>query len=163
MGHHPAHKLPFGLQIRVSFAGRNPLHRCLPLLTSYERFAGRIRQEFSMPLYKRAAASMMHITILTKTSRKAPYEPTQQQGFLWKKPHQLQSKAPYKFCSVTIATLLRRSHRVVQDSTQVIEPIRQGEERRHRPRFKIGYKERSSSHSYSLVLTETLDSTGFSD
>ena len=98
----------------------------------------------------------------THKDLEAPHEPTQQQGFLWKTPHQLQSKAPYKFCLVTIATLLRRSHRVVQDTIQVIEPIRLGEEKRHRPRFKIGYKERSSNHSYSLAPTETLDSTGFS-
>ena len=69
MGHHLAHKLPFGLRIQVSFVGRSPLHRCLPLLASYERFAGRIRQKFSVPLYRRAAASMMHLTILTKTSK----------------------------------------------------------------------------------------------
>ena len=101
----------------------------------------------------------------THKDLEAPHEPTQQQGFLWKTPHQLQSKAPYKFYLVTIATLLRRSHRVVQDTIQVIEPIRQGEtkEKRHRPRFKIGYKERSSSHSYSLAPTKTLDHTSFSN
>ena len=49
--------------------GRNPLHRCLLLPTSYERFARQIRQESSMPLYKRAATSMMHLTILTKISK----------------------------------------------------------------------------------------------
>ena len=99
----------------------------------------------------------------TRKDLEAPHEPTQQQGFLWKTPHQLQSKAPYKFCLVTTATLLRRSHRVVQDTIQVIEPIRQGEKRRAQAQIQNRIQVEMKQPPYSLAPTETLDSTGFSD
>ena len=66
----------------------------------------------------------------THKDLKDPHESTQQQGFLWKTIHQLQFKPPYKFFLVTTATQHRCSHRVVQDTIQVVEPIKQGEERR---------------------------------
>ena len=138
MGHHSAHKWPFGLGIQVSFVGCNPLHRCLPHLTSYWRFAGSIRQEFSMPLYRRAAASMMHLTILTRTL-KLLTNPCNSRGFYKKRhtscnPRLLTSfvRSQQQHCS-GVPTVLSKT------PFQVIEAIR-GEERRHRPRCKIGYK-----------------------
>ena len=162
MGHHPAHKLPFGLRIQVSFMGRNPLHRCLLLLASYERFAGRIRQEFSVPLYRRAAASMMHLTILTKTS-KLLTNPRNSRNLYGKRhtscnPRLLTSfvQSQQQHC-LGVPTVLSKTPFKLQNRSDKERKGGTG------PDFKIGYKERSSSHSYSLAPTETLDSTGFSD
>ena len=71
----------------------------------------------------------MRLTMLTKYLE-VSHKPTPQKGFLYKTPRQLQSKAPYKFCLVTIATLGRGSHRVVQNTIQLVESTKQREERR---------------------------------
>ena len=139
MGHHPAHKLPFGLRMQLRLAGRNPLHRYLPLLASYERFPGHIQLEFSEPLYKRAADSMMHLTILTKTS-KLLTNPRNSRDFYGKH---------HASCNPRLRTRFVRSQQqhgigvpTVLSKTPFNLCSRSDKERKeeHRPRFKIGYK-----------------------